>query len=386
MAKYKLVLAVMFLSLLIGSIAGGLTAGFVTSYYGSKAGNPTPAVALTSASTGAVTSTAPSAVNNNQNNNAPAAQANGESATTQAAQTVGPAVVTVINNMGRQGTAEGSGIILDKNGDIMTNAHVVEGEQSLAVVFADSTKQVPATLVGADSFDDIAVIKVDGSVPAVATFGNSDNIKPGDPVIAIGSALGEYRNTVTAGVVSALNRHLDGEGSALIQTDAAINHGNSGGPLVDMNGQVIGVNVAVVTSSGSGFGSSGDLAQGLGFSIPSNDANKVAQQLIKTGAVVRPYLGVATLTVDAQVAAYYNLNVTSGELVQDVTAGSPAEQAGLQPGDVITKLDNQDVGADNPLGAVLMSHNVGDTISVTYVRNGQSNTVQVKLAQRPTGQ
>src|SRR5205823_1155295 len=178
----------------------------------------------------------------------------------------GPAVVTVVNTMqqatgrgrfgsGGQGQAPealGSGVIIDNQGDIVTNQHVVASQQSLSVIFADGT-QVPATLVGQDAYSDLAVIKVDAKVPAVAQFGDSDNLEPGQPVVAIGTALGDYKNTVTAGVVSGLHRRLsDGDTSTqdLIQTDAAINHGNSGGPLLDLDGNVVGRNPVVVSSTG----------------------------------------------------------------------------------------------------------------------------------------
>ncbi len=382
MSKYRLVLAVMFLSLLIGSIAGGIAGGVAVGYFGSKSSAAAPAASLTSATNGTLTSAVPTT-------STQAAPTTGSSAnsTVTAAQIVGPAVVTVINNMGQgQGQAEGSGIIIDKSGHIVTNAHVVAGQQSLEVVFANSTTHVSAKLIGSDTYDDIAVIQVSAPVPAVASFGNSDALMAGEPVIAIGSALGEYRNTVTAGVVSATGRHLSGEGSALIQTDAAINHGNSGGPLADLSGQVIGINVAVVTSSGSGNGFSTDIAQGLGFSIPSNDATKVAQQLISTGAVVRPYVGISYLPIDAQVASYYNLSVTSGVLVQQVQPSSPADKAGIVAGDIISKLDGQAVGTDKPLADVLMTHKVGDTVNVTYIRGGVTSTVKVTLVERPAGQ
>jgi 2-alkenal reductase len=382
MSKYRLVLAVMFLSLLIGSIAGGIAGGVAAGYFSSRPSSPTQAVALTSA---AISSTPTSPAKTTVSTQASPTTAPIGNSAVNAAQTLGPAVVTVINHLSQgQGEAQGSGIIIDKSGHIVTNAHVVSGEQSLEVVFANSTTRVFAQLIGSDSYDDIAVIQVNAAVPAVATFGNSDALKPGEPVIAIGSALGEYRNTVTAGVVSATGRHLDGEGSALIQTDAAINHGNSGGPLADMSGQVIGINVAVVTSSGSGYTS--DIAQGLGFSIPSNEANKVAQQLIQTGAIIRPYIGISYLPIDDQVAAYYNLSVTSGVLVQQVAPNSPADKAGLVAGDIISKLDGQAVGTDNPLASVLMTHKVGDTVSVTYIRGGSTNTVKVTLVERPSGQ
>ncbi len=384
MSKYRLVLAVMFLSLLISSIAGGIAGGVAVGYFSANSSSPQTSALTSAAISGTLTSPVKTSASSQPVPTTPPASSNNTTVT--AAQIVGPAVVTVINNMGRQGQAEGSGIIIDKAGHIITNAHVVAGEQSLTVVFANSTTQVPATLVGSDTYDDIAVIKVSANVPAVASFGNSDALKPGEPVIAIGSALGQYRNTVTAGVVSATGRHLDGEGSALIQTDAAINHGNSGGPLADLSGQVIGINVAVVTSSSSGNGFSSDIAQGLGFSIPSNDASKVAQQLIQTGAVVRPYIGISYLAIDDQVATYYNLNVTSGELVQQVQPNSPADKAGIIAGDIITKLDGQAVGTDNPLASVLMTHKVGDTVSVTYIRGGSASTVKVTLTQRPAGQ
>lgn len=208
---------------------------------------------------------------------------------------VGPAVVTIVNTQSvtnRRGrslgtaTAVGSGIIIDGRGYIITNNHVVENQQSLEVIFSDGTK-APATVVGADASLDLAVIKVDSVVPSVATLGDSNTLEAGQPVVAIGTALGDFRNTVTAGIISGLDRDLDSIGATigssgtslhdLVQTDASINEGNSGGPLIDMNGEVIGINVAVVRSSGS----TGDVAEGLGFAIPSNTARTFAAQYIK---------------------------------------------------------------------------------------------------------
>jgi len=208
---------------------------------------------------------------------------------------VGPAVVTIVNTqsvVSRRGrtlgtaTAVGSGIIIDSRGYIITNNHVIENQQSLEVIFSDGTKAA-ATVVGADSSLDLAVVKVDSVVPAVATLGDSNSLEAGQPVVAIGTALGDFRNTVTAGIVSGLDRDLDSIGATaisdgtslhdLVQTDASINEGNSGGPLIDMSGEVIGVNVAVVRSSGM----QGDVAEGLGFAIPSNTVKTFAQQYIK---------------------------------------------------------------------------------------------------------
>jgi 2-alkenal reductase len=211
---------------------------------------------------------------------------------TSAVQKAGPAVVTIVNTQsvmtgrGRfpvQATGIGSGIIVNNRGYIITNYHVIEGQQSLEVIFSDGTK-APARLVGGDSAADIAVVKVDVAVPAVAEFGNSDALEAGQPVVAIGSALGDFRNTVTAGVVSALHRNLDETTQStlgdLIQTDAAINEGNSGGPLIDMSGKVIGINVAVVRSTGY----QGSTAEGLGFAIPANTAQQIAGGLIAQDA------------------------------------------------------------------------------------------------------
>jgi len=185
-----------------------------------------------------------------------------------AVRKVGPAVVTVVNKLQSNGSrssggglgqispqALGSGVIVDTQGHIVTNQHVVAGQQSLEVIFADGTS-APAKLVGQDAYSDLAVVKVDSKVPAVASYDDSDKLEPGQPVVAIGSALGDFRNTVTAGVVSALHRELTGDGSTsmrdLIQTDAAINHGNSGGPLIDLDGRVVGINTAVVRAAGAG--------------------------------------------------------------------------------------------------------------------------------------
>ena len=204
-------------------------------------------------------------------------------------QRVGPAVVTVVNSLdpaasgGYGGEARGSGAIIDAAGYIITNNHVVEGQQSLVVIFADGKKQ-QVQLVGTAPDSDLAVLKATGQMPGVITMGDSDALLPGETVVAIGSALGEFVNSVTVGVVSGLHRELAESNtvtiSDLIQTDAAINHGNSGGPLLNLDGQLIGINTLGVTSAGQG-----DVAQGLGFAIPSNTVKNISSQIIKGGGI-----------------------------------------------------------------------------------------------------
>jgi 2-alkenal reductase len=196
--------------------------------------------------------------------------------------------LTIFGQTGDQ-TVSGTGFFITDQGYILTNNHVVEGTQEVNIVLSDGTQQT-ATIVGTDPYSDIAVLKTDGKIPGVATLGNSDALDPGESVIAIGSPLGDFKNTVTVGVVSATGRSIDtGNGYTienLIQTDAAINHGNSGGPLVSLAGDVIGVNTLVVRNSGNG-----DVAEGLGFAIPVNTAQAIADQIIEQGYFARPYIG-----------------------------------------------------------------------------------------------
>lgn len=312
-----------------------------------------------------------------------------------AVRKTGPAVVTIINNLaggtsrsfpGMAPQASGSGVVVDRRGYIVTNQHVVEGQGSLEVIFSDGTK-APAKLVGEDAFSDLAVVKVDVAVPAVAEFADSDQLEAGQPVIAIGSALGDFRNTVTAGVVSALHRDLDDSGSAalrnLIQTDAAINHGNSGGPLLQLDGRVVGINVAVVRGVGLG-----NVAEGLGFAIPSNTARQVVDQLINKGAVERPYIGINFQNITPQIAALYDLKRDKGVLVGSVVAGSPAEKAGLKENSIITRFDGVELNEDNSLLELLMKHKAGDTVKLSVLQPGQDTEQELTLtlATRPRDQ
>jgi 2-alkenal reductase len=312
-----------------------------------------------------------------------------ESAIVDVVKKVSPAVVTVINTLPPQrgvfGTvapeAQGSGVIIDQSGYIVTNNHVVEGNQALSVIMADGTKK-EARLIGADKYSDLAVIKIEGTNLPTAELGNSSALQPGQIVVAIGSALGDFRNTVTMGVVSGLNRNLDtGEGyniENLIQTDAAINHGNSGGPLCNTAAQIIGINTAIIRGSGM----TGDVAEGIGFAIPSDTVRTVANQLIRTGSVVRTYLGIESVAVTRRVASYYDLSVQTGILITSVSRGTPAEKAGLKAGDVILKIDNDVVDADNPLNNILWRHQPGETVKLTINRGGREITVDATLVEQ----
>ena len=276
-----------------------------------------------------------------------------ETTTTQAVQKVSPAVVTIVGTIPGQmtffgptgdQTVSGSGFFISDKGYILTNNHVVQGTKSVTVILSDGTQE-KATIVGTDMYSDVAVLKTNGKVPAVAKLGNSDLLQPGETVIAIGSPLGgDFKNTVTAGVVSATGRSIDtGQGyqiEGLIQTDAAINHGNSGGPLINLAGEVIGVNTLIVRNT-----SSGDVAEGLGFAIPANTFQAVANQIIQKGYFARPYMGISYQLVTPDIAAAYNLPVQWGIYVSKVAANSPASQAGLQQGDIITKIGNVSLGA-----------------------------------------
>jgi S1-C subfamily serine protease len=313
-----------------------------------------------------------------------------DSAIIEAVAKVKPAVVTVINTLPPQRgffgqilepQASGSGVIIDERGYVVTNNHVVENSRSLEVIFADDTKAA-ATLVGADVFSDLAVIRVEGEVPAAAELGDSVGLQPGEPVIAIGSPLGDFKGTVTVGVVSALDRRLDLAAGltmeGLIQTDAAINQGNSGGPLVNALGQVIGINTAIVR--GSGYGSA--VAEGLGFAIPSNTVREVTDQLIQYGRVRRPYLGVEWVAITPRIASAYNLPVQFGAYIQSVEPRSPADIGGLLPGDIITAINDQPIDEETNLVTILMRFDPGEEVQITLVRERTEITLNITLGTR----
>lgn len=375
-------------------VLGGLSVSGLASNLGTVAESPAsrdaPGAQVQPASRQA---TAPTSPDNAVVAPEPQLQTGGVLDARHAARKAGPAVVTVVNYLdtsspggtfGAIPQASGSGVIIDSRGYIVTNNHVVENQRSLDVIFSDGRKAT-ATLVGTDRFSDLAVLKVDTAVPAVAKWGDSDKLEPGQPVVAIGSALGDYQNSVTAGVVSQLHREIKEADSPalrdLIQTDAAINHGNSGGPLLDLEGNVIGINVAVVRNTGLG----GDIAEGLGFAIPSNTAREVANQIINNGAVSRPFIGISYHMINERLAAAENLPRETGILVTAVTEGSPAEQAGLQEGSIITRFEGIELDEDNTLMELLMQHRVGETVTLSVLEPGASDEkdVQVTLATRP---
>ncbi len=289
-----------------------------------------------------------------------------------------PSVVQ-IEVSGAEGSGTGSGIILTADGRILTNNHVVEMAASggeMRVSFEDGTT-APAEIVGTDPLTDTAVIQaqdVSGLTPA--SIGDSSGLQVGQDVVAIGSPFG-LDATVTSGIVSALNRPVnvgsDDQGNSTtypaIQTDAAINPGNSGGPLVDMNGDVVGINSSIRTAS-NGTGQSGSI--GLGFSIPINEVLPIVDQMVAGETPTHARLGLSVGDTDTQ-------TVGDGALVQEVTAGSAAEQAGIEAGDVITKVDDLRITGADSLVATIRSYRPGDSVTVTYFRDGDSSTATVKL-------
>lgn len=291
-----------------------------------------------------------------------------------------------------QTASEGSGVIYKKQGGtayIVTNNHVVAGSNALQVLLSDGTK-LTATLVGTDEQTDLAVLKVDSSkVSEVADFADSSKIEPGQSVLAIGSPLGsEYATSVTEGIISATKREVDAtdeSGNSLgkatvIQTDAAINPGNSGGPLVNLAGQVVGINSMKLASS-----SDGTSVEGMGFAIPSDTVVSIINELEKNGKVERPALGVTMVDLSnvstSDQASVLNLptSVSGGVVVMGTTDGSAAAEAGLKKYDVITKIDDTDITGSGDLRDALYKHKVGDTIKITYYRDGKAKTVDAKL-------
>ncbi len=311
-----------------------------------------------------------------------------ESTITKAVEQVGPAVVTVVGTIPGQltffgptgdQTVSGSGVFISQEGYILTNNHVVEDTQEVNIVLSDGSQEM-ATIVGADPYADLAVLKTDRQVPAVAVLGNSDVLNPGEMVIAIGSPLGDFKNTVTVGVISATGRSIDtGEGyqiEGLIQTDAAINQGNSGGPLVNLASEVIGINTLIVRGSGTGA-----VAEGLGFAIPANTARAVAEQIMQKGYFSRPYMGIRWQSVTPNIAAAYNLPVQWGIYVTEVVSGSPASKADLQPGDIITRIGNTPIDETHSYINALFQYKPGDQVTVEVVRNGKTIQLQVTLGE-----
>lgn len=306
------------------------------------------------------------------------------------ADTVAPSVVSIVTTTrtmayGYAGEAQsaGTGVIVSTDGYIMTNKHVVEDARDVEVVAADGTQYAKVSVVGSDPLNDIAFLKISGAkdLPA-ATLGDSGTVRIGQRVVAIGNALGQFNNTVTSGIISATGRPLvassaDGQSSEqlsdLIQTDAAINGGNSGGPLVDMSGRVIGINTAVAQD-----------ANGIGFAIPINATKGVLESVLSTGKVTRAYMGVRYVDITPEVATSKDLSVRSGAYVSGngaIVPGSPADKAGLRSGDIITKIDQYEIGKNGSMSSITGQYRPGDTVTLTILRSGKEIMQKLILSQ-----
>lgn len=331
-----------------------------------------------------------------------------ESATTKVVKDVSPAVVSILftksvtvsdplnlygegqNVIEEQGG--GTGFIITSDGLIVTNKHVVSDKNAkYTVVTADGTTY-DAKVSALDPSLDLAIVKIEATGLPVVKLGSSKDLEVGQKVVAIGNALGEFQNTVTVGVLSATGRKLVASDIAagqdpteldgLLQTDAAINLGNSGGPLVNLRGQVIGINT-VTAAKGQ--------AEGLGFAIPIDVAKSAIESVKKTGKIVRPYLGVNTVELTKEIADLNKLPVNDGYLIigdsqkgiPAVVSGSPADKAGLRDGDIITKVNGEEVGNNLSLVAALRDFAPNDTVEITFNRGGDTKTIKVKLAERP---
>lgn len=303
----------------------------------------------------------------------------------RAARTVGPAVVGItnkavardwFNNQIQVEQGVGSGVIFKADGYIVTNNHVIEGAKEIIVSLSDG-RTVNGKLIGADPLTDIAVVKIDAKDLTAAPFGNSDEIVVGEPAIAIGNPLGlEFQGSVTTGVISALNRTLDisDKRLKLLQTDAAISPGNSGGALVNADGEVIGINSAKMAASG---------VEGMGFAIPINTVQEIIGQLLDKGYVIRPYLGVSVFDKASAARQGYRLNAEHGVYVQAVTLRGPADRAGIQHGDLILSIDGTATDTFTDLRNAISEHKVGDTIKITIDRNGNKLELEAKLEEIP---
>lgn len=283
--------------------------------------------------------------------------------------------------------AAGTGVIIDTDGHILTNKHVVaEGTKSVSIVTSDGT-EYEATIIGRDPLNDLAIIKAKNPKDFVpARLADSDEVRIGQKVIAIGNALGQFQNTVTSGIISGMGRPVAASSersdeveqlSNLFQTDAAINSGNSGGPLLNFNGEVIGINTAVAAD-----------AQNIGFAIPINETRSIIASVQKTGRVARPFLGVQFVMLTRAIANQLELSVSEGAYIgassDTIVAGGPAEKAGVKPGDVITKVNDIQLTATTPLTSAISRFAVGDTVTLTILRDGKEQQIEVVLAEAPT--
>ena len=278
------------------------------------------------------------------------------------------------------GAAAGSGFVITEDGYILTNYHVIDGANSIKVTFSDG-KEYTATYVGGEEANDIAVIKVEATGLTPVVIGSSSDMLVGEQVTTIGNPLGELTFSETTGIISALDRTItmsDGNKMNMIQTDCAINSGNSGGPLINACGQVVGINTIKMSSDYSNV-------EGLGFAIPINDVKNIISDLIQYGYVTgKPYMGITGVTMSASVAQQYGVtNAVLGVYVATVEDGSCSAKAGLQPGDIITAMDEDDVVTFQDLEAVKATHQAGDTVTLTVFRNGEKLELSLPLDEQP---
>lgn len=309
----------------------------------------------------------------------------------EAAEKISPAVVSIIsksqavNIFGQviEQEAGGTGFIITSDGMIVTNKHVASDMDGQYLVYTSDGKEYEARVLAQDPYYDLAVLKIDATGLPTAELGDSGNLKIGQWVVAVGNALGEFQNTVTVGVVSALERSVtasDGMNmeslEGLIQTDAAINSGNSGGPLVNLSGQVVGINTAIASG-----------AQNIGFAIPIDSVKTAIESIQKTGTIKRPMLGVRYLTINKEISKANELQYDYGAWILPgenrgivaVIPGSPADKAGLVENDIILEIDNQRIDEKNSLARILSKYNVGDEVSLKYSHKGEEKEIIVKL-------
>jgi serine protease Do len=292
---------------------------------------------------------------------------------TKVAETIGPAVVGVNSNTttwngGIALLGSGSGIIFDKRGYILTNEHVIEGATNISVTLSGG-RRVAAKIIGKDSKTDLAILKVDVDNLPVAKFGNSTGMRVGDVAVAVGNPLGEeFSGTVTVGVISAVNRNIeyDGRNYKLIQTDASINAGNSGGALCNEAGEIIGIITLKIKS-----------LEGMGFAISINDARPIIEGIMKNGYVKRPSLGIISQFIDESTSVFYSVPV--GVYVQDVVKDDGRDSIGLQSGDIIVSFDNKQLESDGILSELVSKHKIGESITARVWRDGKVKKMKVKL-------
>ena len=347
-------------SLVLGLVIGGVIGA--TAGVASRDALPSAWAELSSAPSSRAAASAPSA-------SSAAPFSADEESVIQIARQLSAAVVSISHRGG-----SGSGVIIRSNGVMLTNAHVVGNARTVEVGLADG-RRLTGTVLGRDPSLDIAVVRVNVQNLPAARMGNSDELQPGQTAIAIGNPLGLER-TVTTGVVSAVNRSPRGimlEG--LIQTDAAISPGNSGGPLLDSRGQVIGINTAVLSAPG---------AQGLGFAVPINLAQDVVEQLLTTGRITRAFLGIGMADIEPEVARQFGLPVTEGIIVTTVGQGTPAARAGIANGDIITRMGDTPIRQGGDLRRALRGLRPGDTVTITVVRERGTRTITARLIEAPT--